>query len=217
MILLMPYIRAESGDFSCSARLQKGFEAYPDGYGPRTDNSPVYCGSAYCGAGSRPYCAAAAPPWARPGGSATAIRVSYAFIINPSKHRPAQPGIYKNIVKKPWHSQRDFIRLKLDKDGYVCAKGRERYNADVVIACGSTTAQCTPLQAQCRGQHAFGIIPIGTGNLLHAIWGSLAGNIEAAMTRSPSHGSHRVDMGAWPFWTRMTLGINTASLLPASV
>ncbi|MFD1060871.1 diacylglycerol/lipid kinase family protein [Scardovia wiggsiae] len=124
-------------------------------------------------------------------------KVSYAFIINPSKPQARATRAYiERYCESHGITNEIFIDTKLDKDGYVCAKeALERYNADVVIACGGDGTVRTAASAMSGTTHAFGIIPIGTGNLFARNMGIPVDNIEAAMTIATSHGSRRVDMG----------------------
>lgn len=122
--------------------------------------------------------------------------VSYAFVINPSKPGAAQTRSYiEEFCKNHNIDDPVFIETQLDKDGRVCAQEALDHNADVVIAVGGDGTVRTVASAMAGTTHAFGIIPIGTGNLFARNLGIPVDNIEAAMTIATSHGSRHVDMG----------------------
>lgn len=123
-------------------------------------------------------------------------KVSYAFIINPSKPQAEETRSYiKKYCSDHNISDTIFIDTQLDKDGNACAKEALSLGADVVIACGGDGTVRTVASAMSGTTHAFGIIPIGTGNLFARNMGIPVDNLEAAMAIATSHGSRRVDMG----------------------
>lgn len=122
--------------------------------------------------------------------------VTYAFIINPSKPEAQEARIFiENYCAAHNISDIFFIETRLDKDGRACAEEALSAGADVVIAVGGDGTVRTVASAMAYSTHAFGIIPIGTGNLFARNIGIPIGNIEAALAIATSHGSHRVDMG----------------------
>ncbi|WP_018143317.1 diacylglycerol/lipid kinase family protein [Alloscardovia criceti] len=123
-------------------------------------------------------------------------KITYAFIINPSK--PEAPEAFAYIKKYCADHGIDnplYIETQLDYDGRACAEEALRRGADVVIAVGGDGTVRTVSSAMAYSTHAFGIIPIGTGNLFARNVGIPVNNIEAAMSIATSHGSRRVDMG----------------------
>mgnify|MGYP004443952529 CR=1 FL=1 len=122
--------------------------------------------------------------------------VTYAFIINPSKPEAEDARQFiKQYCADHNISNILFIDTQLDKDGRACAEEALALGADVVIAVGGDGTVRTVASAMASSTHAFGIIPIGTGNLFARNIGIPVGNIEAALAIATSHGSRRVDMG----------------------
>ncbi|WP_418969117.1 diacylglycerol kinase family protein [Alloscardovia omnicolens] len=123
-------------------------------------------------------------------------RITYAFIINPSKPEAEQTRSFiseyctTHGIENPL-----FIDTQLDKDGRACAEEALERGADVVIAVGGDGTVRTVASAMAYSTHAFGVIPIGTGNLFARNMGIPVDNVEAALSIATSHGSRRVDMG----------------------
>lgn len=129
-------------------------------------------------------------------GTRESDNVTYAFIINPSKPEAADARIFiENYCAAHSINNILFIETQLDKDGRACAEEALAAGADVVVAVGGDGTVRTVASAMAYSTHAFGIIPIGTGNLFARNIGIPVGNIEAALTIATSHGSRRVDMG----------------------
>lgn len=123
-------------------------------------------------------------------------KVNYAFIINPSKPQAEETRAFiKKFCLDHHISDIMFIDTQLDKDGRACAEEALAHGADVVVACGGDGTVRTVASAVSGTSHAFGIVPIGTGNLFARNMGIPVDNLEAAMTIATSHGSRRVDMG----------------------
>ena len=122
--------------------------------------------------------------------------VKYAFIVNPSK--PHASEIEFRI--RAYCSEHDirrplFIETQLDKDGRDCAREALASGADVVIAVGGDGTVRTAASAMAGSGHAFGIIPIGTGNLFARNMGIPVDDLDMALQVATSHGSRQVDMG----------------------
>lgn len=122
--------------------------------------------------------------------------ITYAFIINPSKPESdeARTAIEQYCTDHGILNPL-FIDTQLDKDGRACAEEALALGADVVVAVGGDGTVRTVASAMAYSTHAFGVIPIGTGNLFARNMGIPVNNIEAALTIATSHGSRRVDMG----------------------
>lgn len=126
--------------------------------------------------------------------------VHYAFVINPSK--PGAAAVEKQI--DDFFARRDLadpliLHTRIDKDGGQCAREALSLGADVVVAVGGDGTVRTAASALAGTNHAFGIVPIGTGNLFARNMDIPLGDVDAALRVAVSHGSRRVDMG------RMTL------------
>lgn len=122
--------------------------------------------------------------------------ITYAFIINPSKPEAERTRLYiKDYCSIHGIENPLFIDTQLDKDGRACAEEALSMGADVVIAVGGDGTVRTVASAMAYSTHAFGIIPIGTGNLFARNMGIPVDNIEVALSVATSHGSRRVDMG----------------------
>lgn len=123
-------------------------------------------------------------------------QITYAFIINPSKpEAPEARAFIEEFCSSHDIDDPLFIETRLDYDGRACAEEALSRGADVVIAVGGDGTVRTVASAMAYSTHAFGIVPIGTGNLFARNIGIPVGNLEAALSIATSHGSRRVDMG----------------------
>ena len=96
--------------------------------------------------------------------------VQYAFIVNPSKPQAEARRLHiQRFCEAKGLNRIRFYDTQLDKDGRVCALEalEDARRGDRVGGDGTVR---TVASAVSGTGHALGIIPIGTGNCLPAIW-----------------------------------------------
>ncbi|KFI40491.1 diacylglycerol kinase catalytic domain protein [Bifidobacterium actinocoloniiforme DSM 22766] len=123
-------------------------------------------------------------------------RVSYAFVINPSKPQAEQArGLIKDFCGAKGLDDVRFYDTQLDKDGKACALQAVDEGADIVVAVGGDGTVRTVASAVASTGHTLGIVPIGTGNLFARNLNIPVGDMDAALAVATSHGSRLVDVG----------------------
>ena len=123
-------------------------------------------------------------------------KVSYAFIINPSKPQAAELRDRITSFCAGKGIDHFFVDTQLDKDGNACAREAIARGASAVVAVGGDGTVRTVASAMAKFNGIpMGIVPIGTANLFARNMGIPVDDVEAALTVATSHGSRHVDMG----------------------